>query len=254
MYSKILNIRYNKNMPYGMILNSATCLLITISAFSAFWIIRSKREAEKTTAFMFFWFFVALQWLFSAIRTYFAFCEIYAYDVFFYKLVEITVGIYMIFFFFFIISKVFKNIKLIKTLTIVFSTGIAVYLYFLMTKEIILLSQSYFATEYRLNDISLFMFRFLFSALLIFLIFEIGKELLRKIRQHTPIKKNMLILSSILFYSVFGYFDQVGEPSGWKLIIIRAILAGTALLAFMAHTDDHADSKENPKKEKEFVV
>lgn len=235
-----------------MLLNIATCLLIAVASFYASRVIYKKRKTDKIMAFALFWFIVSLQWIFSAIRTYFAFNEAYDYDVFFYKWVEIAVGIYMIPFFYFVISKTFKNTRLIYSLTTLFSVGVMAYIYFLITQKITFVSQSYFATEYTIGNRALILFQLLFATLLVFLLFEISKEIVKNIRQHTFNKKNMLSFLSVLIYSIAGYFDQVGEPSGWKIITIRVILSGTALLASMAYLNSNEERYE--KEDKEFIV
>jgi len=64
---------------------------------------------------------------------------------------------------------------------------------------------------------------------------------------------NFYSVLPVVIYAGAGYFDQIGEPNGWKLVVIRILIAGTALLSYVGITWVR---KNEPKEEdeKELVI
>ncbi|MCF7835620.1 MAG: hypothetical protein K9M15_00660 [Candidatus Marinimicrobia bacterium] len=223
-------------MNWGMILNTATCLVVAIAAIIASKKIYSKKiSSAGTVAFALFWFIAGWQWFFSGARTFFAFLDMNSTDEFIFYIVEILVGIYMIPLAHFVITKAINNTKINKIFTALYSILAIIYVYLLLNNGVSFVSKTFFASEYKPNEGSLLLFQIMFVLIFIILIFNIIKQIIAKIRNTGFDKNTLYSFLSIFIYSIVGYFDQVGEPSGWKLILIRTVLAGTACIACISY-------------------
>ena len=235
-------------MAYGMILNIITCFLISGIAFFTARNIYS-RQIKRTggLAFGLFWFLVGWQWLFSGFRTIAAFFGKLSWDKNFYYAVEILVGIYAVPLIYFLVIRATKKSNVANVFGFITLLNAIAYVYFVATRGVHFVSASYFATEYRPNDTTHLYFIVLFVFVLVILLYDIVIEVIRKIKASAYFDRQMFIcLLSLLFYAVSGYFDHTGEPNGWKLIMIRAFIAGSVFLGYMAYViAENKEEKEN---------
>jgi len=235
-------------MAYGMILNIITCLLISGIAFFTARNIYSRRiKRTGGLAFGLFWFLVGWQWLFSGLRAVSAFFGKLTWDKNFYYAVEILVGIYAVPLIYFLVIRATKKPNVANVFGLLASINAIAYVYIVATRGVHFISATYFATEYRPNETTHLHFVVLFVFVLVVLLYDIVVEIIRKIKASAYFDRQMLIcLLSLLFYCLSGYFDHMGEPNGWKLIVIRAFIAGSVFLGYLAYAiTENKEEKEN---------
>lgn len=106
-------------------------------------------------------------------------------------------------------------------------------------------SETYFSVEYKINDISWNIFQAIFIFGLLFLLYDLIKTFIKKLRGDEYQIKYLLITSSIIIYSLVGYFDNLGFNANWTMVFFRSFIILSILIAYTGHT---IEEKQEDKK------
>lgn len=207
----------------GLLFNASIAFILAFFGFfvsSSFW--RELKRTKLNIAFFLFWFLFSFVWFFVGIRHFAAAFGFLRLDQIFFVIGQIFVFLHLLPVGFYIYLKVFKKEKIAFTITGIFAILALLAIIFLFIYGIKLGPVTRFTTEYIPNDYSLIIFKvlfvlsiFLFYLYFLWMIFSWIRK--RKVKDLS----SFFAVFAVVTYGSLGYFDELGQMSGWFLVLFR---------------------------------
>jgi len=99
-------------------------------------------------------------------------------------------------------------------------------------------SDSYFSVEYLLNPVSWKFFQIILGIGVIFLIYDILRNLITRLKKKHFRSVYFYTSLSILVYAVIGFFDNQGFNATWIMVLFRSIIVLSVLLTYLTYSRD----------------
>lgn len=228
-------------METGLIFNSFLCIIIAIISFWIANLIKQKPNKTLTDILLLgFWLSVGFTWFLVSLGIvlfqlgfpqYDLILNLYGVQALIY--IQLSFGVaYALYRAW--SQRIFGLFVLIACLTLS-SIGY----YFLIQPEGFLFhDNTYFSVEYTINHISWTIFEYVLGFGLLFLIYDIFKNLFIKIQGKKDCCPYFLTSLSLLLYAVVGYFDNQGLNATWVMVLFRSIIILSILLTYLAYTQE----------------
>lgn len=229
-------------MQTGLLFNGLICLIV---AGVSFWVSRVilKEKNRSFAEFMVlgFWFSVGLTWLLVGVGLflyeggyplYDKLLNRYGVQAFIY--LQLSFGVaYAVYRFY---SKWLVGVVVLLSCLTFSAVG---YSFLILPGGFLFGSDSYFSVEYQINPISWNFFQIILGVGVIFLIYDILKNLITKLRKKHFQSAYFFTSLSILVYAVIGFFDNQGFNATWIMVLFRSIIVLSVLLTYLTYSRDN---------------
>lgn len=234
-------------MQTGIIFNGFICLLVAgVSFWVSKFIWKEERKSFNEYILFGFWFSGGLLWLLVAVGLFLYENGHLIYDfhlnrfgvqgfIFLQVAFGATYGLYRIY-----QKKTVAAVSLVGSFIL---AGIGYY-FLLLPGGFRFSGDSYFSVEYHINPVTWKMFQIVFAVGVIFVFYDILKYLIKRLRGSKYRTRYFLTSSSVLVYSIIGYFDNQGISETWVMVLLRSIIILGLLATYLAYAPENLSEEE----------
>lgn len=216
-------------------------IVLLVAGFSAltakgsFDALNKKRGA--VTAYIYFWLFTALLWLFVAARLFAAYAGLLELDHILFLVGQVLVALSFVAASIYFSWRFFLRNDAAYITGIFYAIGGSVFLWLVIARGVTGPVINAWGTKYIPPPQASALFSVLLALVVLVALYDVLASIIRKvIGKHVHLSA-VLLSVSLVVYAIAAYFDEVAVEAGWQLMLVRSIYIIAVAIAYVGIVD-----------------